>query len=184
MEAASHNPDIVLLDLGLPDLDGVEVIRRIRSWSNMPIIVISARSEDSDKILGLNIGADDYITKPFSPAEVIYIECFALLKRTLSRGAFYYTEGIAQNVTAVSGCHPYRSCSVPQQFGQLFVRILTAAVIKEIGTSVSVKIAYFSEKLAYARNVPLFCRSYFYAVINHFHHRFMFFDRFFISDTP
>ena len=70
METASHNPDIVLLDLGLPDLDGIEVIRRIRSWSNVPIIVISARSEDTDKILGLNVGADDYITKPFNPVEV------------------------------------------------------------------------------------------------------------------
>ena len=66
MEASSHNPDIVLLDLGLPDIDGVEVIRRIRSWSNMPIIVISARSEDSDKIEALDEGADDYLTKPFS----------------------------------------------------------------------------------------------------------------------
>ena len=56
--AATHNPDIVLLDLGLPDMDGVEVIRRIRSWSNMPIIVISARSEDTDKIDALDAGAD------------------------------------------------------------------------------------------------------------------------------
>ena len=56
----------MLLDLGLPDLDGIEVIRRIRSWSAMPIIVISARSEDSDKIEALDSGADDYLTKPFS----------------------------------------------------------------------------------------------------------------------
>ena len=65
MEALSHNPDIVLLDLGLPDIDGVEIIRKIRSWSNMPIIVISARAEDSDKIEALDAGADDYLTKPF-----------------------------------------------------------------------------------------------------------------------
>lgn len=71
MEAASHNPDIVLLDLGLPDIDGVEVIRRIRSWSNVPIIVISARSEDSDKIDALDAGADDYLTKPFSVDELL-----------------------------------------------------------------------------------------------------------------
>lgn len=69
--AASHNPDIMLLDLGLPDMDGVEVIRRIRSWSNMPIIVISARSEDPDKIDALDAGADDYLTKPFSVAELL-----------------------------------------------------------------------------------------------------------------
>lgn len=71
MEAASHNPDIILLDLGLPDIDGVEVIHRIRSWSNVPILVISARSEDADKINALDAGADDYLTKPFSVEELL-----------------------------------------------------------------------------------------------------------------
>ena len=71
MEASSHNPEIVLLDLGLPDIDGVEVIKTIRSWSNMPIIVLSARSEDSDKIEALDAGADDYLTKPFSIEELL-----------------------------------------------------------------------------------------------------------------
>ncbi len=71
LSAASHNPDVVFLDLGLPDVDGVEVIRRIRSWSNMPIIVISARSEDTDKIDALDAGADDYLTKPFSVEELL-----------------------------------------------------------------------------------------------------------------
>ena len=61
----------MLLDLGLPDMDGVEVIQRIRTWSNMPIIVISARSEDSDKIEALDNGADDYLTKPFSVEELL-----------------------------------------------------------------------------------------------------------------
>lgn len=71
MEASSHNPDIVLLDLGLPDIDGTDVITNIRGWSNMPIIVISARSEDSDKITALDAGADDYLTKPFSVEELL-----------------------------------------------------------------------------------------------------------------
>ena len=71
LEASSHNPDIMLLDLGLPDIDGVEVIHRVRSWSNMPIIVISARSEDSDKIKALDAGAYDYLTKPFSVEELL-----------------------------------------------------------------------------------------------------------------
>ena len=71
MEATSHNPDIVLLDLGLPDIDGTQVIESIRSWSNMPIIVISARSEDRDKIMALDAGADDYLTKPFSVEELL-----------------------------------------------------------------------------------------------------------------
>ena len=69
--ASTQQPDIVLLDLGLPDMDGVEVIGRIRSWSQMPIIVISARSEDADKIAALDAGADDYLTKPFSVAELL-----------------------------------------------------------------------------------------------------------------
>ena len=71
LDASSHNPDIVLLDLGLPDMDGVQVIRKIRTWSNMPIIVISARSEDRDKIEALDAGADDYLTKPFSVEELL-----------------------------------------------------------------------------------------------------------------
>ena len=70
-QASTCNPDIVLLDLGLPDIDGVEIIKKIRTWSNMPIIVISARSEDSDKIEALDNGADDYLTKPFSVEELL-----------------------------------------------------------------------------------------------------------------
>lgn len=80
LEAASHNPDIVLLDLGLPDMDGVNVIRKIRSWSTMPIIVISARSDDADKIDALDAGADDYLTKPFSVDELL-----ARLRATMRR---------------------------------------------------------------------------------------------------
>ena len=71
LAAASHNPDVVFLDLGLPDMDGIRVIRQIRSWSNVPIIVISARSEDQDKIEALDSGADDYLTKPFSVEELL-----------------------------------------------------------------------------------------------------------------
>ncbi len=71
LQASTCNPDVVLLDLGLPDTDGIDVIKRIRTWSNMPIIVISARSEDSDKIEALDNGADDYLTKPFSVEELL-----------------------------------------------------------------------------------------------------------------
>jgi two-component system KDP operon response regulator KdpE len=68
--AASHNPDIILLDLGLPDVDGLEVIKRIREWSHTTIIVISARGKDTEKVAGLDAGADDYLAKPFSVAEL------------------------------------------------------------------------------------------------------------------
>ena len=71
LSVTTQQPDIVLLDLGLPDMDGVEIIRRIRSWSQLPIIFISARSEDADKIAALDAGADDYLTKPFSVAELL-----------------------------------------------------------------------------------------------------------------
>ena len=68
---ASHCPDLLLLDLGLPDMDGSEIIRSVRSWSRMPIIVISARSAELDKAAALDMGADDYLTKPFNPLELV-----------------------------------------------------------------------------------------------------------------
>jgi len=80
LEASTHNPDVILLDLGLPDIDGVDIIRKVRSWSNVPIIVISARNEDNDKITALDSGADDYLTKPFSVEELL-----ARLRVTLRR---------------------------------------------------------------------------------------------------
>ena len=98
MEASSHNPDIVLLDLGLPDMDGIEVIRKIRSWSNMPIIVISARSEDTDKIDALDAGADDYLTKPFSVEELL-----ARLRVTQRRLAMMQTENTAETAVFTNG---------------------------------------------------------------------------------
>jgi two-component system, OmpR family, alkaline phosphatase synthesis response regulator PhoP len=68
---AAFNPDLVVLDLMLPDIDGFEVCRRIRTKSNIPILMLTARKEDMDKIVGLEIGADDYMTKPFNPRELI-----------------------------------------------------------------------------------------------------------------
>ncbi|MBQ2957590.1 MAG: response regulator [Clostridia bacterium] len=69
--AASHNPDLMLLDLGLSDMDGQQVIRSVREWSNMPIVVVSARGHESDKVTALDNGADDYVTKPFGMAELL-----------------------------------------------------------------------------------------------------------------
>ena len=68
---ASHCPDLLLLDLGLPDMDGSEIIRSVRSWSRMPIIIISARSAEIDKASALDMGADDYLTKPFGTVELL-----------------------------------------------------------------------------------------------------------------
>jgi two-component system KDP operon response regulator KdpE len=69
--AASYNPDLVLLDLGLPDLDGIEVTRRLREWSHAPILVISARGHEKDKVAALDLGANDYLTKPFRVGELL-----------------------------------------------------------------------------------------------------------------
>jgi two-component system KDP operon response regulator KdpE len=70
-EAAARRPDVILLDLGLPDLDGIEVTRRLREWTQTPIIILSARGQDPDKIAALDAGADDYLTKPFSLPELL-----------------------------------------------------------------------------------------------------------------
>lgn len=69
--AASHNPDLILLDLGLPDRDGQEIIRSLRAWTQRPIVVVSARGHERDKVMALDGGADDYITKPFNTAELL-----------------------------------------------------------------------------------------------------------------
>lgn len=69
--AASFCPDVILLDLGLPDIDGCDVLRQLRSWSSISVIVISARTKEQDKVTALDLGADDYITKPFGPAELM-----------------------------------------------------------------------------------------------------------------
>lgn len=70
-QAATRNPDVVLLDLGLPDIDGLEVTKRLREWTQIPIIVLSAREQEEDKIRALDAGADDYLTKPFGAGELL-----------------------------------------------------------------------------------------------------------------
>lgn len=67
----SHCPDLILLDLGLPDMDGIEILKKIREWSSTPVIVVSARGEESDKVEALDLGADDYIAKPFGTSELL-----------------------------------------------------------------------------------------------------------------
>jgi two-component system KDP operon response regulator KdpE len=71
VEVASRQPDVVVVDLGLPDMDGLEVIRRLREWSAVPVIVLSARGQERDKVTALDAGADDYVSKPFSAGELL-----------------------------------------------------------------------------------------------------------------
>ena len=98
LQITSHNPDVIFLDLGLPDMDGVELIRKVRTWSAVPIIVISARSEDTDKIRALDAGADDYLTKPFSVDELL-----ARLRVTQRRLALLASAGAGGESVYVNG---------------------------------------------------------------------------------
>ena len=71
LEAVSFQPDVMLLDLGLPDMDGLDILRQLRSWSTLPVVVVSARSHEQDKVSALDLGADDYLTKPFGTDELL-----------------------------------------------------------------------------------------------------------------
>lgn len=86
LQAASHNPDVVILDLGLPDMDGLEVTKQLRAWATMPIIVLSARGKENDKIAALDAGADDYLTKPFGVGELLARLRVALRHSALREG--------------------------------------------------------------------------------------------------
>jgi two-component system, OmpR family, KDP operon response regulator KdpE len=86
LEARAHKPDLMLVDLGLPDRDGIDLIRRVRSWSPVPIIVLSARTAEEQKIAALDAGADDYVTKPFAAAELL-ARVRAALRRTATGAA-------------------------------------------------------------------------------------------------
>lgn len=102
----SKNPDIILLDLGLPDIDGVEIIKKVRTWSLCPIIVVSARGEDKEKIEALDAGADDYLTKPFSMDELLARIRVAIRKinydGTLQNKAVFINGGLRIDYSA--GC--------------------------------------------------------------------------------
>ncbi|MCX6037405.1 MAG: response regulator transcription factor [Chloroflexi bacterium] len=87
--AAANRPDVIILDLGLPDIDGVEVTRRLREWTQIPIIVVSVREQEKDKIAALDAGADDYLTKPFSVGELM-----ARLRSALRRSAQAETDPV------------------------------------------------------------------------------------------
>ena len=111
LEAASARPDVILLDLGLPDMDGIDVIRKIRGWSNVPILVVSARSDDTDKVSALDAGADDYLTKPFSVEELL---------------------------ARLRVASPYRICVGADALVSVPVSVLVSVVVVPVATEVSV----------------------------------------------
>lgn len=87
MMVTSHSPDLMILDLGLPDMDGSQVIQSVRSWSQIPILIVSARTHERDKVEALDLGADDYITKPFGTAELLARVRTALRRLHINSGA-------------------------------------------------------------------------------------------------
>ena len=97
LDAVSYNADVIILDLGLPDMDGVDIIRKIRGWSNVPIIVVSARSEDQDKVEALDAGADDYLTKPFSIDELLARLRVALRRSRMEENTSHVQENVYHN---------------------------------------------------------------------------------------
>lgn len=108
LDAVSYNPDVIILDLGLPDMDGVEIIHKVRGWSMVPIIVVSARSEDQDKVEALDAGADDYLTKPFSIDELLARLRVALRRSRAEEGAAQTQSSIYRNggivIDYAAGC--------------------------------------------------------------------------------
>jgi two-component system, OmpR family, KDP operon response regulator KdpE len=92
-QAAAHQPDLILLDLGLPDMDGLQVIEKLRGWNKSPILILSARGQESDKIAALDLGADDYIGKPFAVGELL-----ARIRAALRRSASTGPEGTGSTV--------------------------------------------------------------------------------------
>jgi two-component system KDP operon response regulator KdpE len=140
-EAAQRRPDIVVLDLGLPDLDGVTVLKRLREWTNVPVIVLSVRDRDEDKIAALDHGADDYLTKPFSAGELL-----ARLRVALRHAqppldtAVFHTDQLEVDLTSrtvkVQG-KPIRLTATEYALLQLFVKhagkVLThRQILKEV----------------------------------------------------
>jgi two-component system, OmpR family, KDP operon response regulator KdpE len=94
--AANHKPDIIILDLGLPDIDGVEVTRLLRQWTQIPILILSVRGSENDKIAALDAGADDYLTKPFGVGELLARLRVALRRMTTPQGGSLFASGDLQ----------------------------------------------------------------------------------------
>lgn len=127
--AATHAPDVILLDLGLPDMDGKDVISQLRAWSKVPVIVVSARDRESEKIVALDLGADDYVNKPFGMGELL-----ARLRTALRHAAQKYGEqtrfiadGLAVDVlahTATLGEKPLKL--TPKEFDLLALLVRSA----------------------------------------------------------
>ncbi len=128
---AREHPDLVILDLMLPMMDGMEVCRRIRAWANTPILMLTARQGEEDRIAGLELGADDYLVKPFSPREVVS-RVRAILRRTVNVGAQSSTssasdsssvEAASNAQSGTSNAHEATKDGEERRFGSLYINI-------------------------------------------------------------
>ncbi len=130
-EVIAHRPDVILLDLGLPDIDGIDVTRRLREWSPIPIIILSVRGQEEDKIAALDAGADDYLTKPFGIGELL-ARLRATLRRTAAPAAepVYtvdaLTVDLARRVVTVAGREPQLT---PTEYDLLRVMVNNAGKV-------------------------------------------------------
>ncbi|MBO5208144.1 MAG: response regulator transcription factor [Lachnospiraceae bacterium] len=125
--AAAGCPDLILLDLGLPDMDGIDVIRNIRNWSNVPIIVISARTQEKEKVEALDAGADDYITKPFGTSELMARIRTALRRSTINNNMLLPTQNqyVAKDLVIDYEKHIITIAGNIVHFTQIEYKILT-----------------------------------------------------------
>jgi len=122
---AREHPDLVILDLMLPMMDGMEVCRRIRAWANTPILMLTARQSEEDRIAGLELGADDYLVKPFSPREVVS-RVKAILRRTANvsaQSSMSDASSVETTSTTQSGSHEPAKDDDERRFGSLLINI-------------------------------------------------------------
>ncbi len=125
-EAACRRPDVILLDLGLPDLDGAEVLRRLREWSEIPVLILSVRDAEEQKIAALDAGADDYVTKPFSTAELLArLRVAQRRAKPAESGAIFASNGLqidfVRRIVTVEG-HEVRLTATEYALLRLFAR--------------------------------------------------------------
>ncbi len=130
VEAATRKPDLVIVDLGLPDTDGLDVIRELRGWSDLPVIVLSARTQESEKVAALDAGADDYLTKPFGVSELL-ARIRAHLRRR-NRGANEAPQVSFGEVTVDLGLRQVTRAGAPVHLTPIEYRLL-ATLVRDAG---------------------------------------------------
>ena len=134
---ASESPDAIILDLGLPDIDGTEVIVELRRWYKAPIIVLSGRTSPGDKIGALDVGADDYVTKPFAMAELL-ARLRAVLRRAVANGELEPGVDIEQTVTLISGPIIYTKLVLRQPVTRTLVEATVDSVLASLPRTAAV----------------------------------------------